>query len=242
MEDRLRGLVKQLPSNIIAKELVDVFFSEANWYFGVLERHYFDKLHNAWYAVSDVMLPKGGFGNILRDLQYFPALLFQVLAVALQYLPPNTASAKALHLEDPAVCDRLSQEYSRLGMDIMALLGRHNSSLTAVQQDLMRALWLKNCSRGTESWYSLGDAIREALSPVSIRSALTFAFRQAQDLGLHLQCSVHQEAADDVGDTLTRLWYDEYKRRLWVTLFIWDRSVSPNVLSFQLLIQSVIWL
>jgi len=161
MEDRFRGLVKQLPSNTIAKELVDVFFSEANWYFGVLERHYFDKLHNSWHTVSGAMPTKGEFGNILRDLQYFPALLFQVLAVALQYLPPNTASARVLHLEDPAACDRLSQEYSRLGMDIMTLLGRHNSSLTAVQQDLMRALWLKNCSRGTESWYSLGDAIRE---------------------------------------------------------------------------------
>ena len=169
MEDRFRSLLKQLPSNIIAKELVDVFFSEANWYFGVLDRYYFDKLHISWHAVSDAMPPKGEFGNILRDLQYFPALLFQVLAVALQYLPPNTASARVLHLEDPAACDRLSQEYSGLGMDIMALLGRHNSSLTAVQQDLMRALWLKNCSRGTESWYSLGDAIREALSSVSIK-------------------------------------------------------------------------
>jgi hypothetical protein len=167
MEGRFRGLVKQLPSNTIAEELVNVFFSEANWYFGVLERHYFDKLHNSWHALSDAMPPKGEFGNILRDLQYFPALLFQVLAVALQYLPPNTASARVLHLKDPAACDRLSQEYSRLGMDIMALLGRHNSSPTAVQQDLMRALWLKNCSRGTESWYSLGDAIREAISSVS---------------------------------------------------------------------------
>jgi Fungal specific transcription factor domain len=167
VEVRFRGFVKQLPSNAIAKELVDVFFSEANWYFGVLERYYFDKLHNSWYAVSDAMAPKGEFGNILRDLQYFPALLFQVLAVALQYLPPNTTSARVLHLEDPAACDRLSEEYSRLGVDIMALLGRHNSSLTAVQQDLMRALWLKNCSRGTESWYSLGDAIREAPSSVS---------------------------------------------------------------------------
>ena len=88
VEDRFRGLVRQLPSNAIAKELVDVFFSEANWYFGVLERYYFDKLHNSWYAVGDAMPPKGEFGSILRDLQYFPALLFQVLAVALQYLPP----------------------------------------------------------------------------------------------------------------------------------------------------------
>jgi hypothetical protein len=58
---------------------------------------------------------------------------------------------------------------------------------------------------------------------------LTLAFRQAQDLGLHLQCSVRQAAGDDVGEALTRLWYDEYKRRLWVSLFIWDRLDSTNV-------------
>ncbi|KAK9350568.1 hypothetical protein V1505DRAFT_318406 [Lipomyces doorenjongii] len=91
----------------------------------------------------------------------------------------------------------------------MAILGRHNSTVTAVQHDLMRALWLKNCSRATESWHSLGNAIR-----------------QAQELGLHLQCEVPQPANGDLGEMLARLWYDEYKRRLWVNLFIWDSHMA----------------
>ncbi|KAK9323502.1 fungal-specific transcription factor domain-containing protein [Lipomyces orientalis] len=91
----------------------------------------------------------------------------------------------------------------------MAILGRHNSTVTAVQHDLLRALWLKNCSRATESWHSLGNAIR-----------------QAQELGLHLQSEIRQSAEGNVGETLAGLWYDEYKRRLWVNLFIWDSHMA----------------
>ncbi|KAK9241894.1 hypothetical protein V1506DRAFT_465493 [Lipomyces tetrasporus] len=91
----------------------------------------------------------------------------------------------------------------------MDILGRHNSTVTAVQHDLMRALWLKNCSRATESWHSLGNAIR-----------------QAQELGLHLQSDVRQPADGNLGEMLARLWYDEYKRRLWVNLFIWDSHMA----------------
>ncbi|KAK9372533.1 uncharacterized protein V1513DRAFT_460508 [Lipomyces chichibuensis] len=91
----------------------------------------------------------------------------------------------------------------------MAILGRHNSTVTAVQHDLLRALWLKNCSRATESWHSLGNAIR-----------------QAQELGLHLQSEVRQPADGNLGEMLGRLWYDEYKRRLWVNLFIWDSHMA----------------
>jgi hypothetical protein len=102
--------------------------------------------------------------GISRDLQYFPALLFQVLAVALQFLPPGTSSARILQIEDVSARDILSQRYSTIGMEVVAILGRHNTTLTAIQHDLMRALWLKNCSRGMESWYSLGTAIRSKLS------------------------------------------------------------------------------
>jgi hypothetical protein len=166
-KDKFRNLVSQLPPHLVIIELVGSFFTEANWYFLVLERYYFDKLHSSWLVVSDIVSKQGDLENLSPNLQYFPALLFQVLAVALQFLPPDTASARTLHLEDSTACDQLSEEYSRIGMDIMTLLGRHNSTLTAVQHDLMRALWLKNCSRGTESWYSLGNAIRSIISSMS---------------------------------------------------------------------------
>jgi hypothetical protein len=49
---------------------------------------------------------------------------------------------------------------------------------------------------------------------------------------LHVQSKVDQSG--DVGDTLSRLWYDDYKRRLWIVLFTWDRLVDlflPSLVS-----------
>ncbi|KIM99198.1 hypothetical protein OIDMADRAFT_166834 [Oidiodendron maius Zn] len=91
----------------------------------------------------------------------------------------------------------------------MTILGRDSPTITAVQHDLMRALWLKNCSQGKKAWHILGGAIR-----------------MAQDLGLHLQSKVYQKAESEVEETLSQLWYDEYKRRLWIKLFSWDSHMA----------------
>jgi hypothetical protein len=40
------------------------------------------------------------------------------------------------------------------------VLGRHRPTIVAVQHDFMRALWLKDCGRGTESWHALCNATR----------------------------------------------------------------------------------
>lgn len=49
----------------------------------------------------------------------------------------------------------------------------------------------------------------------------------AQDLGLHRQAKVIQNTQSPLEETLDLLWYDEYKRRLWVKLYSWDRYDSP---------------
>lgn len=45
----------------------------------------------------------------------------------------------------------------------------------------------------------------------------------AQGLGLHLQSKASQKAHAPVEETLSQIWYDEYKRKLWIKLFSWDR-------------------
>ena len=50
--------------------------------------------------------------------------------------------------------------------------------------------------------------------------------RSAQDLGLHRKNLVVQAPGEDISDFLPRLWFDEYKRRLWVTVFIWDAHMA----------------
>ena len=53
----------------------------------------------------------------------------------------------------------------------------------------------------------------------------------AQGLGLHQQSKASQKAHAPVEETLSQLWYDEYKRKLWVKLFSWDRLGSSISIS-----------
>ncbi|RFU27207.1 hypothetical protein B7463_g9134, partial [Scytalidium lignicola] len=209
MKDKFRDLASQLPPPFLARELVDGYFSEANWYFGVLEQHYFEKLYTSWRTFGDLGFKDGKVEELPQDVFHFPALLFQTLAVALQFLPPNTLTTRVFQVENSSDRDRLSQMYGEKGMEIMTLLGREDPTITAVQHDLMRGVWLKNCSRGKEAWHVLGSAVR-----------------MAQELGLHLHSEVYQTRDSKVEDTLNQLWYEEYKRRLWIRLFAWDSHMA----------------
>jgi hypothetical protein len=37
---------------------------------------------------------------------------------------------------------------------------------------------------------------------------------------------VYQGREEDIKDVLPRIWYDEYKRRVWVNLFVWDSHMA----------------
>lgn len=141
----------------MVQELIDVYFSEANWYFYLLEEYYFRKSYRSWQAIR---YNQQSTAHENLHLLYFPALLFQVLAVALQFLPPGSSTATLPQTNDEADSDQLSEWCSTNGVDLMATLGRYNPTIFGVQHDLMRVFWLKNRGRGTESWYILGGAIR----------------------------------------------------------------------------------
>lgn len=207
LKDKFSTTIVLLPEPKTKSELINVFFVEANSHIGVLDQYFFHKAESAWNSVSDALSNCLKIEGIPRDVLYFPAVLFQVLAVSLQYLTLDSPAAKLLHLDNYEEIDELSLSYTHYGMDIMKLLGRHSPTVMSVQHDLMRAFWLKNCSCGTESWYILGDAIR-----------------QAQILGLHLQSDVVD--VGNVEKTLENLWYDEWKKRLWVSLFNWDAHMA----------------
>lgn len=158
------NIVAELPSLDARRELIDIFFTEANWYFAVLERYYFEKFYDYWCALGDDVSKSDEIEELSSDLLHFPALLFQVLAVALRFTEPDTLSSGALGMRDYVSCNHLSCCYSENGMKIMSLLGRDDASITAVQHDLMRALWLKNLSQGKRAWHILGGAIRSVRS------------------------------------------------------------------------------
>jgi hypothetical protein len=149
----------KLPSSATTQELLKVFFSEANWYFTVLDQFYFDKAHRAWLRSWDLS-PAATEQQISADSLFFPGLLFQVLALGVQFIPSNSAAEKAALSLEPSSLDHLSQHFSENGERILNTLGRHIHAITAIQADVMRCAWLKNSGRGAEAWYSLGNAVR----------------------------------------------------------------------------------
>jgi hypothetical protein len=156
---KLNSLVANLPSYEITQELYEVFFSEANWYFGAIDRLYFDQAHRAWSQSWDTSPTTVEQQTSVESL-CFPALLFQVLALAVQFVPPNSVIEKTTQRPNGPSLDEISRHFSDTGERILNILGRHLQALTAVQADLMRCAWLKNCGRGSEAWYSLGNAVR----------------------------------------------------------------------------------
>jgi hypothetical protein len=45
-------------------------------------------------------------------------------------------------------------------------------------------------------------------------------------MGLHREMKVYQGQEEEIKDVLPRIWYDEYQRRVWVNLFIWDSHMA----------------
>ncbi|KAJ6113512.1 hypothetical protein N7523_006829 [Penicillium sp. IBT 18751x] len=202
----IEELLAKLPPRPVIAALVDFFFDSVNWHYFILERFYFDSLLSRWppaegtEAVSHLTL-----AELCMEMRYFPALLFQVIALSLLFAPTDWDVVANL----PVGGVTASHMYSDLGDELLSQLGRPGLALTAVQADFLRSSWLKNCGRGIESWYTVGSAIR-----------------QAQELRLHQQKEIQQANGNNVGKTLSLFWYEENKKRLWVNLFVWDSFMA----------------
>lgn len=156
-----RSLIRQLPTRPYCEILVNLFFDAVNWHYGVLDKEVFLELYETWWQQGYSILMAGSPRHLPDNLQLFPALLYQVLAQALQFLPQNHDEClQSLKLGSSQTFDELSAEYSDCGIAIVSATGRENASLVSVQQDFLRASWLKNSGRIAESWHSLGQAIR----------------------------------------------------------------------------------
>jgi hypothetical protein len=163
LEEKYWSIVAELPSQPVVNELIKIFFSEVNWYYSLLERYYFDQYQKSWLnasGYSDGAVIRLPTKVLTRDQLHFPALLFQIIAVALEFLPSDASTLELLSISNDTVRHRLSDHYSSKGMEIMDTLGRFHATITSIQQDLLRSVWLKVFGRGSESWHSLGNAVR----------------------------------------------------------------------------------
>lgn len=199
-----------LPSEELTKALIDAYFSAENWSFPVLDEHHFRNL----YQQFRVQLGSQSLPNDLKQLPSvlttFPALVYSVLAVILQFSVPESEEARAMNLSTVPQCIWLSQRYLDTGQRIIRLFERQKPTTTSIEFHLVRMTWLKNCGRGGESWQCLGVALR-----------------QAQEIDLHqIQEDTLQDINTDVGDVLSQVWELEHRKRLWARIFIMDSHMA----------------
>lgn len=194
--------IRQIPPRPYTSLLVRVFFQECNWIYGSLHEQTFLKHMEEWYdqCSSNNTLVNNGKKKILSQ---FPALLLQVLAVALQMLPVEHYKFMAQLNLGKANFYNLSMTYSNTACELASLLSASSPTLVRVQQWFLRSSWLKSEGRAVESWHALGQAIREA-----------------QEMGLH------RERPKKYAESIASVWEQEIEKRVWVNLYVWDRFMS----------------
>lgn len=155
----------------------------------------------AWFDQCALNNPPTGVDK-RKVLSQFPALLLQVLAVALQMLPKeHYRFMSQLNLGKENFYN-LSATYSNTACELAGLLSGSSPTLVRVQQWFLRCSWLKSEGRAVEAWHALGQGIREA-----------------QEMELH-----REQPRKFLGaESIASIWQREFEKRVWINLYIWDR-------------------
>jgi hypothetical protein len=148
-------LASQLPPPPVINNLVTQYFTTLNWQYCMLEEYYFRLLLQRWLLTHQDTVTE-----LDQELLCFPALLFQVLAIALRFAPPQAYATSGSEQVQQSTCVKLSRYYSDIGVNMINVLGENGRGVTAVEHYFVRAWWLKNNGRKADSWHSLGTAIR----------------------------------------------------------------------------------
>lgn len=162
LREKYKSMIRQLPAKPYIEQLITCFFQEVNWQYSPLDEGTFRDLLKSWHSLSFSTLNKGPL-ELPPDLQFFPALLFQTLAMALQFQPIDyDQSLDSLKYAAGMSFDDLASDYSESGCQILCLLGKRHTTLVTVQAGFLRTAYLKNCGLVPESWHYLSQTIRDA--------------------------------------------------------------------------------
>ncbi|RYP14030.1 hypothetical protein DL765_006633 [Monosporascus sp. GIB2] len=186
------------------------------------------ELIEKWYNLPFRVLSSTGPQALDPMLRALPALLFQLMASALLYLPDTAHSTFNSLKYANMTFDDLALDYSESGVAILSLLGKRQMSIVTVLAGWVRAGFLKYTGQVTEAWHQVGTAIRDA-----------------QEIGLHRDQDDPQPTAEDSTETaLDKLWMAQFRRRVWMTLLGWDLHTGavlgrPTSVDFRLLNRSL---
>jgi hypothetical protein len=151
-KEKYKGLIRLLPARMYIDQLAEIFFSEFNWQYYLVEPQSFHELLDQWTNLPFRLLSSRGPDALSPDLKVFPALLFEVIATALLVLPKSLhESFESLKYAANMTFEDLAVDYSESGISIINLFGVQSLSSTSVQVGFLRAAFLKYTANVTES-------------------------------------------------------------------------------------------
>ena len=151
LKEKYKNLIRQLPTKTYLNKLVDMFMTNLNCYYSLVDSAIFERQLEEWNGLSFKAL-KAAPEGLTPDLQVLPAVLFQIAASSLLSLDErpdpefdNLKYAANMTFEDLAV------EYSEVGAAIVNLFGKKDLTVTTVQAEFLRTSFLKFTKNVTES-------------------------------------------------------------------------------------------
>ena len=210
LNQKYRGLVRQLPSRIHIDILLRTFFSDVNWQYDLIDEDSLRQQVDEWGTVSYADLQRGPY-HLSLETRVLPGLLFQVLAQALLYQPAENEILGSLIDTLGSLIDTagmsfhdLAIEYSDMGSMTLVLLGKKNITTATVQAGLLRASFLKSNGKVVDAWHVLGSTIRDA-----------------QEIGLHTgRVADWPHERSDIRAQISQT--SDLCHRLWMVIHLWD--------------------
>lgn len=147
-----KAVIRQLPATTYIEKLTAVFLREFNWQYYVLDEAHFRTQFRDWNNIPYSVYREDHLQDVSLDLAVFPAVLFQVVAVALLMLSDEEADefASLKYSANMTLAD-LACEYSLSGECVVAMFSKRDLSATTVQAEFLNACFFKLTARVAES-------------------------------------------------------------------------------------------
>lgn len=152
------GYVRRLPPKTFCELLFKQFFTIANPLNSALDETIFREQLEHWWSIAPDILLKQGPEKLPLELQCFPGLIFQVLAVISYLLPEHSFELNDLKFGPSQTLAELSKEYTDCGVELAKLLPKAKITLVGVQQSFLRDIWLIHSGDLMQAWNHLMQA------------------------------------------------------------------------------------
>ncbi|OAA35585.1 transcription factor Cys6 [Beauveria brongniartii RCEF 3172] len=201
-----RNLLRQLPSKRHINMLVSFFYSQLSWQYEIVDDALFRQYLHSWDQVP--YTARNQPVHLPASLRHFPALLFQLLALALLFQPMqyDESLRDLCHAPGMDLAD-VASELSDAGWQISALFASSEVTMPKVQAGLLRACFLKTTGSVARAWHTLGQTIRHA-----------------QELGLHRLTESDEFCVDQ--SQVQQAQEARVGRKLWLVLHLWDGHMA----------------